>query len=128
MVENYQYIEGWLEYIYAWFSKRGMLKGLEEVDKTNLRRLLKLVKDRKNTAGEPIFTDVEISDLVRIVERRNFWIHSALFDLPFDNRTDELKKDCHKQQMEEDLRLSRKYREILYNKQNALYNADSDCK
>lgn len=128
LVENYQYIEGWLEYIYAWFNKRGLLEGLEEVEKTNLRRLLDLVKGGKNDSGEPIFTDIEISDLVRIVERRNFWIHSALFDLPFDNRTDELKKDCHKQQMEEDLRLSRKYREILYNKQNALHNDSSDCK
>lgn len=128
LVENYQYIEGWLEYIYAWFSKRGLLEGLSEVEKTNLSRLLYLVKDSKDETGKPIFTDTEISDLERIVERRNFWIHSALFDLPFDYRTDELKKDCHKKQMEEDLKLSEKYREILFEKQYALYNSNSDCK
>lgn len=125
LIENYQFIEGWLEYLFAGLSEKPTYKGLEDVEKTNLSQLVSLVEKRTDANGVPIFTENEVGDLKKIVQRRNFWIHTALFMLPFDPRTGELIRPKDKKLMNEDLRISREYRTLLFEKQYKVNNNEN---
>ncbi len=114
LIEQYQFIEMHLEGIHASFCDGGFIKGLQEVDKSNLRQLLAKIETIEKTEQHPIFSEDERSLLNHVIERRNYWVHNCYTEIVFDSKTDDLKNRKDIDELENDIREAEKLRERLF--------------
>lgn len=130
LIEHYQFIEAHLEGIYAAVSGKPLLRGLKDVEKDSIHRILKAIKKIESEKAIVVFTEEEYGYITQILERRNFWCHNCYYDLVFDQKTGDPKNARDIQIMRDDLheaeglreRLFKQYLEHANSNQNTLYS------
>ena len=122
LIENYQFIEQHLKGIYAAISGNEFLSALEDVELSNVRKLVVEIQEIENHDN---ITVIPVEVYNRIEEsrlRRNYWCHSCYFDMAFKPNGDpKNEKDINI--LKRDLREAEELREILFQiEQSFLYN------
>ena len=113
LIENYQFIEQQLKGIYAAISGNEFLSALEDVELSNVRKLVVGIQEIENQNNISVIP-VEVYN--RIDEsrlRRNYWCHSCYFKMAFKlNGDPKYEKDINI--LKKDLREAEELREILF--------------
>lgn len=117
LIEHYQYIESYLESIYANVSQKGFFAGLDYVSKHNLTQLIKELREIDLAQSSPVLKASDYDKLWEICKRRNFWVHEAYYELAFNANTGDLKKQCSTVMMNKDLAEAESMRDYLFEKQ-----------
>ncbi len=117
LIEHYQFIEGWLKYIYAKKTGKNYVEGLEEVDEFNMTRLVRTLKQLDSGANRTL-SDEDYKKLEKICKRRNFWCHKSFFDMTFDWKTGGLKNQTDIDEMNKDIEDADQLRSYLFTKLN----------
>lgn len=87
IIEHYQFIELHLEGLYAAACGKGFVAGLEDVEKSNIGRLMREIKRLENEKQIHLLSEADHQTLERIYLRRNFWCHNCYVDMVFDRKT-----------------------------------------
>ncbi len=113
LLEHYQYIEMHLEGIYAALCNKNFHDGLQDVEKTNLFRLLVNIERIEKDTGRSVIASVDKMLLKRIIQRRNYWVHNCYTEPIFERKTDNI-KDQVVDVLEDDIRDAESLRQNLY--------------
>ena len=103
IMEQYQFIEEFLERLYAAISDKPYVKGLQDVDKAPLPTIIKAIHKLEKEQNITVFTIDEYEELSQVIQRRNFWSHECFTKLTFA-KNGALKKPEDRLQMEQDVR------------------------
>lgn len=114
LIEHYQYIEMHLEGICASLCRDGFIKGLQDVEKTNLHGLLVEIAKAERDENFQIFTDEEKARLKELVQQRNYWVHKCYYDIIFDRKTKDVKKRKYADMLNADIRNAEDMEERLF--------------
>lgn len=117
LIEHYQYVEKWLEYIYASLREKHLYEGLEEVEKSNSTEILKRISKIEHDKSITVFTEQQYTEIKTLIERRNFWTHECYVDMVFDRKTDAPKKESDIAKLYMDIEEASRVREWLFQKQ-----------
>ena len=117
LIEHYQFIEAYLESIYASVSDKPFVIGLQEVEKDSLGGVVREIQDLEREKKIKIFTEDEYNQLRAIIERRNFWCHCCYFEMAFDRKTGGPAKVRDVLTLFEDMKTAEQWRNQLYDKQ-----------
>lgn len=120
LIENYQYIEAHLEGTYAVLSGKSFSDGLREVEKDSMSRLVGALKKLEDEKGISVLSDEERETLLRIIKRRNFWVHNCYYDMPFNVNGGGPKKQRDTDVLLRDLRESGYWRDTLFERKMKL--------
>ncbi len=124
LIEHYQYIEMHLEGIYASICAKEFQEGLNDVEKTNLYKLLVAVEDLEKQKNITVFTKEEKRMLREIFQRRNYWVHNCYTEMVFDRKTDDIKNQTDVDALEMDIQNAEAIRQRLYElKTEVMHNA-----
>jgi len=116
IMEQYQFIEEFLERLYAVISDKPYVKGLQDVDKAPLPTIIKAIHKLEKEQNITVFTIDEYEELSQVILRRNFWSHECFTKLIFAKNS-ALKKPEDRLQMEQDIRQAEEWREKIFQKQ-----------
>ena len=116
LIEHYQFIEAYLESIYASVSDKPFVIGLQEVEKDSLGGVVREIQDLEREKKIKIFTEDEYNHLRGIIERRNFWCHCCYFEMAFDRKTGGPAKARDVLTLFEDMKTAEQWREQLFQK------------
>lgn len=122
LIENYQFIEMWLEGIYAGFNKGDFVENLQDVATTNMHRLLVVISKLEEKNHCEILSAEEKDAIAAAIRERNFWVHNCYTDLVF-KRTGELKRTSDIGRLQKALQESEDLRNTLFEKQKNLVDA-----
>lgn len=114
LIEQYQFIEFHLEGIYACLCREGFFPGLEQVERDNIGKLMKRIKQLEEECSVSVFTESEWQELEYMAERRNFWCHACYVNMVFDARTGGPKRDTDIKALLRDRNDAVRIRERLY--------------
>lgn len=117
LIEHYQFIEAYLESIYASVSDKPFVIGLQEVEKDSLGGVVREIKELEREKKVKIFTEDEYNQLRAIIGRRNFWCHCCYWEMPFDRKTGGPAKAQDMLTLFEDMKTAEQWRNQLYDKQ-----------
>ena len=92
LIEHYQYIEHHLEGVYALLCGKSFYEGLEEVETSNIKRLIQEIKRMEQEKSVSIISAADYEKLEDIRKRRNFWCHNCYIDMVVDVKTGNPKK------------------------------------
>lgn len=121
LIEHYQFIESHLEGIYAAISGKRLIKGLQDVERYSLLRIISEIKTIERKEKISVFTKEEYEQLEQIIQKRNFWCHNCYYDIVFDRKTGGPKMADDVKNMILDLREAEDLREELYSRQMELF-------
>ena len=118
LMEHYQFIEEFLERIYAVLSGKSYLDGLQDVDRSPLPTIVKSIQKLEKEQQITVFTKDEYDTLFEIIKRRNFWAHECFCTLIFNSSSEELKHIEDKQRMSSDFLQAEEWRERTFERLN----------
>lgn len=113
LIEQYQYIELHLEGIYATTCKSGFFNGLEEVEKSNMTKILSEIKKIQQENKTEVLSQELCERIERAILRRNFWCHNCYTDMTFELNGDPKKEEDIKSLIE-DLTEAEELRKLLF--------------
>ena len=116
LMEQYQWIEKFLERLYAAISGKSYLDGLRDVDKSPLPSIVKAIQKLEKEENISVFTKEECDALFALIKRRNFCAHECFTTLTFKG-DGTLKHPEYMHRMTADLRDAEEWREKLFHKQ-----------
>lgn len=112
LIEQYQYIEFNLEGIYAAVSGKDFVSGLEDVETSNIGKLILEIKKIEAQDNTTIIS-VELYNRIEQARiRRNFWCHNCYVDMLFNGKGDPKKEEDIRTLMN-DLREAEDLRNVL---------------
>ena len=117
LIEHYQYIEGWLECIYAGIDKG--FSRLEDVERLGMHRILAAIRRRAKEKGITVFSKEEEAQLADIIKKRNFWCHDCFFWHGVFGKKGTIRPHWEKS-LHEDLQEAKAMRDFLFQKQEML--------
>lgn len=117
LIEHYQYIEMHLEGIYAALSGKGLIDGLQDVEKDAITRIINLIKSLD--PNDAVLTEEDQTRLSAIVARRNYYVHDCYTKMVFDRHTD-APDNKYSRQLIDDIREANQMREYLFEKKMSL--------
>lgn len=122
IMEHYQFIEEHLERIYASLTddSRFYFEGFQDVEKTNLRRLITEIQKLEDTRGEKVLADELIKEIENICKRRNFWAHECFTKLLF-RANGNVKRESDVEMMRNDIKTAYDMRNRLFELQYLLF-------
>ena len=116
LIEHYQHIEYNLENTYAALNdNKPFLKGMEDVEKDTIKRLISRIRSLQKRKQVVVLTDDECARIEQVCARRNYWIHECYIELVF-NRGGGPKKSGDIEILENDLREAEQMRNYLFEK------------
>ena len=113
LIEQYQFVEHHLEGIYASACNSGFFKGLEEVGKSNLNKLVREIRRIENEKRIQIISEELYAKIEKIIERRNFWCHNCYVDMLFKSNGDPKKEEDIKT-LNADIAEAEKLKDVLF--------------
>lgn len=123
IMEHYQFIEEHLERTYASLtdSTKYYYEGFQDVEKTNLRRLVKEIQKQEKARGVKALSDDLVKEIEDICEKRNFWAHECFTKLIFRPNGD-VKYEEDVVMMRNDIAKARELRDTLFELQKKLFD------
>lgn len=122
LIEHYQFIEHNLEGIYAIICKKDFISGLEDVEKSNIGRIVNEIMRIEKEENLSIIPQEIYEQIGNAIERRNFWCHNCYVDMTF-KLSGELKKQEDINRLISDMRDAEELRKILFEiKSKILHN------
>ncbi len=104
LIEQYQYIEMHLEGIYASICSKTFQSGLDDVEKTNLYKLLLEIERIEKERNQIILPEEDRIILKEIINRRNYWVHDCYIKILIDDKADRIKRQADIDDLENDIR------------------------
>lgn len=114
LIEHYQFIEAYLEGIYAKKYGGDFYQNTKTVEGHNIRRLLGELKKIDKEQRCHTFKKEEYDLINSMCDERNFWCHNCYFELVFDIKTKGPKKQRDIERLKSDIWEARELREMLY--------------
>ncbi|MBR6352079.1 MAG: hypothetical protein IKR93_07135 [Firmicutes bacterium] len=118
IIEHYQYIELWLKYIYDFLYDDPSFKGLYDVSKHNIARLVQDIKALEVERNKQIISD-ELYERIKIAtDSRNYWCHEFFVNEAIKNGVP--RNELVRKRLINDLLFAETLRDDLFNLQYEL--------
>lgn len=112
LIEEYQFIEFNLKGIYASVFGEGFIQGLEEVEASNIGKLIIKINKIEAQNNISIIPNDLLVRIEQVRNKRNFWCHNCYVDMTFKPNGDPKKKEDMIKLMD-DLREAEDLKDIL---------------
>ena len=113
LIEQYQFIEFRLKGIYAVVSGKNFFEGLDDVEESNMGKLIIEIKKFDSQRNVPVIA-ADLYDRIESVRlKRNYWSHNCYTSMAFKTNGDPKNEEKIKE-LKKDLREAEDLRNILY--------------